>query len=543
MKEKSGLTKIADVILRRSWALTATQFVFIITFANLVLYHYPLFSFIVSHLDISTNNGILTLLIVVVIITAFTAVIFLLLFTIGRWLALPLIIMIAMINASALYFMVNYQIVLDKTMIANIFNTRVIESNQYFSFDFFIYLLVFGIVPAGLILKIKIKKISRLRLLFHVLITLVITVALVYSNAATSLWIDKNASKLGSRILPWSYIINTTDYLKGRFEPPVKRGRLPDPVFDDDKKRVVVLVIGETARAQNFSLYGYDKPTNPLLSQAGIVTLNDPTACSTYTTASISCMLSHTDSNPDHYEILPDYLSRNNVDVIWHSNNWGQPPLTVQTYLDSKALGEQCTGAACDYDEKLLTGLKQRIESSDKQKILVVLHMTGSHGPSYYSKYPADFEVFKPVCKSLALDKCTQQELINAYDNTILYTDYFLVQVIKLLQDIPATSSVMMYMSDHGESLGEYGLYLHGTPFTIAPDVQKKVPFLLWMSDLFQEDSGLANTNFQQQSAHSQHHVFHSVLGALSISSGVYKPELDIFRDRQSMIKQPHHKP
>lgn len=515
-------------VLSKSWELSATQFISILAFANLLVYHYPLYLFAVDNLDIYTMNGLLTLFSVSVIIFTFTALALFLLWVISSWVAWSFLLVIILLNAVALYFMVTYQVVFDKTMIANIFNTRTSESGHYFHPKQFIYLLVFAVIPIWLVLKCQIKKASRLRLVFHAFISLLISLVFIYANASTSLWIDKHASKLGSRVLPWSYLINLAKFQIAENAVPQVQQLLPAANFSSDKS-VVVLVIGETARAQNFSLYGYDRLTNPLLSKVDLVVLNDTTACSTYTTASIRCMLSHTDTDMAAFEPLPSYLNRQGVDVIWHSNNWGEPKISVRNYNDSEALMPLCKTDHCEFDEILLSGLKQRIESSDKNKILVLLHASGSHGPSYYRKYPPEFEVFKPACKTVALNECTPQALINAYDNSILYTDYFLAKLIGLLQTIPDAPIAMMYVSDHGESLGEYGLYLHGTPFSIAPDVQKKVPFLVWMSKAFKATKKLSVASFKQQATHSHHQIFHSVMGALSIKSSVYKKELDVF--------------
>lgn len=174
----------------------------------------------------------------------------------------------------------------------------------------------------------------------------------------------------------------------------------------------------------------------------------------------------------------------------------------------------------------LLSHLREEIEASDSNKIFLVLHTNGCHGPAYSTKYPKEFKKFTPICESVELDKCSSEELINAYDNTVVYTDYFLSEPLKTLKNIPVT---MIYASDHGESLGEYGLYLHGTPYSIAPDYQKDIPFIVWMSDSFKELKGLNQSSLQQNGSYSHSNVFHSVLGALGISTSVYKKEFDIF--------------
>lgn len=513
----------------KRWKISESHFVLVIALFNLLIYHLPLYQFVSNHLDMNTVNGVATLFVVAVIIFTFSALAFFLVFLISSRLAWLLLVLIILLNAIALYFMLTYQVVFDKSMIANVLNTRASESYDYFHAKLLLYLCFFGFVPIVLMLKCQIQKTKRLRLVWHALMTLAISLVLIYANAASALWIDKYASQLGRRILPWSYIINLAKYHREAAEP-VARKQLPPARVTNQAKTVVVLVIGETARAQNFSLYGYSRETNPKLSQADVIVLNDATACSTYTTASISCMLSHTEKHADDFEPLPSYLNRQGVDVIWHSNNWGEPPLSVATYRDKESLVAHCEAVYCDFDEVLLAGLKQRIESSDKQKIFVVLHSAGSHGPSYHNKYPPAFEAFKPVCQSVALSQCSSQSLINAYDNSILYTDYFLSQVIGMLGTMPNIPSTMLYVSDHGESLGEYGLYLHGTPFAIAPDVQTKVPFLLWMSDSFMNNKRLYVANFKQQATHSQYHVFHSVMGALSMDSTAYNVDLDVFQ-------------
>jgi glucan phosphoethanolaminetransferase (alkaline phosphatase superfamily) len=260
--------------------------------------------------------------------------------------------------------------------------------------------------------------------------------------------------------------------------------------FANDEKTIVFLVIGESAREQNFSLYGYSRATNPLMTELGAVALANSRACASYTTASLLCMLSHIDMHwqlSASYEPLPSYLQRQGIDVIWRTNNWGEPSLKVQSYDRAGDLRRECEGGVCAYDEVLLQGLEQRIRSSTNKRIFVVLHLHGSHGPSYYRNYPLQFEIYKPACKSVNLHECTDAELVSAYDNTILYTDYFLHQAIELLKTFPEHASMLMYISDHGESLGEHGIYLHGSPYSIAPDVQKNVPFLIWMSDTFKQ--------------------------------------------------------
>jgi lipid A ethanolaminephosphotransferase len=291
---------------------------------------------------------------------------------------------------------------------------------------------------------------------------------------------------------------------------------------------VVVLVIGESARAENFSLYGYKRNTNPNLKKVKNLVVLKAQSLATYTTASVHSMLSYKGSTSDNYEVLPNYLHRLGVYVIWRKHNWGAPTLHVDKVESLSDLKKFCKEKNCNYDEELLTDLDKEILSANKNKVFVILHTAGSHGPTYYKKYPKKFEIFKPVCKTVDLKECTHQELINAYDDTILYTDYFLFKTIQTLKKIKDRPVVMIYLSDHGESLGEYGLYLHGTPYYIAPKYQKDIPFLIWMSDMFLKQKNFKIEKINKNKIYSTKNVFHTVLGAFDINNSIYNKNLDI---------------
>jgi len=216
-------------------------------------------------------------------------------------------------------------------------------------------------------------------------------------------------------------------------------------------------------------------------------------------------------------------LFRNDVEVIWRTTNWGEPNVLVENYQNKEFLKKQCEGEGCEYDEVLLHKLNDEILESKKEKILIVLHTSTSHGPTYYKKYPEKFNKFKPVCKSVELGKCSQEELINAYDNTILYTDYILSNLIDNLNQLKDFNSTMLYVSDHGESLGEKNLYMHGIPASIAPKEQLEIPFIVWRSESSKE--------MKKNEFLSQHNVFHSVLDFLDVDSPVYNPEMSIFKN------------
>ena len=322
--------------------------------------------------------------------------------------------------------------------------------------------------------------------------------------------------------MPWCYTVNISLFYIHKNKENEKEILLPNAIIKDTEKSVIVLVIGESSRKQNFSLYGYNKDTNPLLSQVTNLQQYNANSVATYTTAGVKGILEHTNSD-DLYEILPNYLYRNNVEVFWKTSNWGEPPIHIKNYLNREALLPNCKGEGCNYDELLLTNLKDEILKSTKNKILIVLHTSTSHGPTYSKKYPPNFEKFKPVCNSVELGNCSQTELINAYDNTIVYTDYILSSVIKDLKELKDYKTAMIFVSDHGESLGEKNLYMHGLPMSIAPKEQFEIPFIVWVSD---------NSKKQYKTIElvSQNHVFHSVLNFLNIQSPVYKEDMNIFK-------------
>jgi lipid A ethanolaminephosphotransferase len=172
------------------------------------------------------------------------------------------------------------------------------------------------------------------------------------------------------------------------------------------------------------------------------------------------------------------------------------------------------------YDEILFAGLKEVIEASDKDKVLIIIHTGTSHGPTYNKKYPAEFEVFTPVCNTVEMSKADPVELMNAYDNTIVYTDYLVHQAIEALRSVPQRRGCVMFVSDHGESLGENNLYMHGVPMSMAPKEQIEIPFIVWTTD---------NSAIKDLEKVGQYHVFHSILDFLGIESPVFNEELNIF--------------
>ncbi|SUJ26966.1 Phosphoethanolamine transferase eptA [Sphingobacterium spiritivorum] len=497
-----------------------THFVLLISLLNFLFFHYPFFTFVFNNVDYSSFNGIIIIVSLVIMMLVANAFVFYIFCFLSRLFGKFLLVLIFLINAVAVYFVNTYSVIMDESMIGNILNTNYSESSSFFSFKLVLYVVLLGILPGIYIVKAKIVKETLKRFSITVLAVLSFILVVIFLNASNWLWIDKNSKTLGGLAMPWSYSVNLSLFSIHKSQKNKKEIRLPDATIKDDTKSVVVLVIGESARSENFSLYGYKKDTNPLLSKMPDVMHFNANSSATYTTAGVKSILEYKDVG-DLYEILPNYLDRNNVEVIWRTTNWGEPPVHIKNYQDETFLASKCKGEGCNYDEILITDLKEQILASKKNKILIILHTSTSHGPLYSKKYPVQFEIFKPVCNSVELGKCSQTELINAYDNTIVYTDYILSKIIEDLKQLKEYKSAMIFVSDHGESLGEKNLYMHGLPMSMAPKEQYEIPFIVWTD---------GSRQLKPNNMLTQHHVFHSVLSFLNIQSPVYDEKMNIFK-------------
>jgi lipid A ethanolaminephosphotransferase len=298
----------------------------------------------------------------------------------------------------------------------------------------------------------------------------------------------------------------------------------------------MVIVAGETARAANWSLGDYGRETNPELSQRDIVYYPNATSCGTATATSLPCMFSPLTRADFSYEggigteNLVDVLSHAGFQVEWWDNNTGHKD--IATRIPSRIMTAEDGPEFClpeCIDGVFLKSLQDKADTITEDTV-IVLHQIGSHGPSYWLRYPADREIFAPACKTPELTDCTSEEITNAYDNTIAYTDYFLSQVIDLLDASDRVTPAMFYVSDHGESLGEGGLYLHGTPYFMAPEDQTHVPMLIWMSKPFRDSLALDRDCMAKSAADPVSHdnMFSTVLGMLDVTTTAKDTTLDL---------------
>ena len=495
----------------------------IVSIGTLLLYNMPFFQYVAGHTDETSGGRLFLLASLVIIMLALnfmmTCLVMFLLRKVGR----VLLAILSVINATAVYFIYTYSVMIDATTIENVFNTRYAEASGFFSWPLWLSIIGFGGLPALYCLwqPVVFGKVKQLGI--NCGCALLIVLAVAGMNVGQTLWVTQHDTELGGLLQPWSYIVNTCRVASLRHAEQAEEIKLPDGRITDEEKAVVVLVIGESARKANFQLYGYQRDTNPLLKKCADLKVFEATSCATYTTAGTKAILEPLNSE-DLYELLPNYAFRTGVDVSWRTSNWGEPPIHIDEYLTDDALGKQFPGEDASHDAILLKGLRERIEASSKHKVLIVLHTSTSHGPKYADKYPKTFEVFKPVARNVEEGEKHVGMLVNAYDNTILYTDYLLDSLIHTLRDMNDWRSAMIFISDHGESLGENRMFMHGLPMKLAPKEQYEIPFLVWTSKDFR------TYRSDLPPVLEQHYIFHSVLNLLSIQTPAYNPDYDIFR-------------
>ena len=470
-----------------------------------------------------------------------------------RYVAKPVLIALILTASAASYFMATYGIVIDKAMVQNVFETDAREAMELISWHLVATVCLLGVLPSLLIARARIHfpqgpkgLMQRFGIAAGSLALAALLLILCFKSLAPVL---REHRELRFLLTPTNFIQATHGYLRKRLAAslvvaPLGRDAVKGATWTGQERRTLtVIVVGETARAANFSLNGYARETNPLLArQAGLINFSNVRSCGTATAVSVPCVFSalgrdgYSQSKATSQEGLLDVLTHAGFDVIWRDNNSGCKGVCARVkYEDlSKPAGpdSHCGAKEC-YDERLLEGLPELIRNSTRD-LVIVLHQKGSHGPAYANRYPRAFSRFGPVCTSNRFEECSRESIQAAYDNTILYTDYFLSKTIDMLRDIAGSGGLdtaMLYFSDHGESLGENNMYLHGAPYFLAPREQTDVPMMLWISPGFSErfrlDRRCLNERRRQPLSHDN--VFHSVLGMLDVNTAVLNPRLDLF--------------
>ncbi len=485
--------------------------------------------------------------------------VFLLALAANRWTLKPLLTVLVVATALATYFMQHYGIYMDPSMLRNVLRTDPGEARELISWALLPYLLVHAGLPLALLWRVQIV---RRRWPHAVLMRLLVLLLAAVTASAALLSIFQPFASLMRNHTQVRYLITPANYLwsiasvaaadaRSAHAPrqPVALDAAPGPSWAAQARpTVVVLVVGETARAANWGLGGYARQTTPQLARLPVVNFADVSACGTSTEVSLPCMFSavgrrdYDETRIRGSESLLHVAARAGVAVQWRDNQSGCKGvcdgLPSETVSSADAPG-LCPEGRC-FDEALLAGLDERIATAQGTQLLV-LHQIGNHGPSYFRRYPKAFAHFQPACENDDLQHCAQEQIVNAYDNALRYTDHVLASLIAKLQAQAArVDSAVIYVSDHGESLGENRLFLHGMPYAIAPQGQTRVPMVMWLSAGMQADLGVDMACLQRRAAQPASHddLFHTVLGLLDVRTKAYEPALDLLHPCRSPALQ-----
>lgn len=486
----------------------------------------------------------------------------------GRYTTKLIAFILLILTVPAQYFMFSYGVVIDASMVRNALQTDVREVRDLINWTMFVVAFFTILVP---FYWISIQSFERYSLpkafkrnviaVFTALIVLVLSLLVIQSDVATLM---RSHKTLRYQITPFNAMYSMGRVIVGeRAELPFKTLGAAQALGISSPLPVLVLVLGETARSDHFSLNGYRSenkigvnisttPYLDTLKSTELVSFTQVTSCGTNTADSVPCMFSHLDrtdffARSANYENMLDILQKTGYKILWLDNNSGCKGVCDRVPNKDLTRTEHpkyCHSKGC-FDEILIHNLSDRVKTlaaaqTDKtlnptptKGIVIVLHQMGSHGPAYHQRSPESFKQFKPECTSSALQQCDVQHVINAYDNSIVYTDYLLSSTIKQLQSLDDTfATSLIYMSDHGESLGENGNYLHGLPYSLAPKAQTHIPLIVWLSDNLAKQRGVDMRCLHQQKSTplSHHNLFYSVLGLLNIQTAVYQPQLDWFK-------------
>ncbi|MDP9992811.1 lipid A ethanolaminephosphotransferase [Variovorax boronicumulans] len=473
----------------------------------------------------------------------------------SRWLK-PLWFLVVVLAAVTQHYMLEYRVVMDPTMIANALQTDPNEARDLLSWRMAFNVLIVAL-PAGLLLwRMRIAPMGFLSKLWRnaALLLLAVVVAL-----ATGVAMNRQLAPLMRNNIHLRYMMNpiASLYSTGAvfIKPLFKRSGKLIPITAGTtlgasyaaqvRPPMFVVVVGETARADHFALNGYARDTTPELAKRNVLSYRDVHSCGTNTLASVPCMFSPLgkqgyESRKDDYENLVDVLQASGLAVLWLDNQAGCkdvctriPNASAFDGLDAATKKALCDGDEC-LDEVMLKNLDARIAALPAERrakgVVLVMHQMGSHGPAYYKRSAPEVKRFTPECKTNALAECGHNELMNVYDNSIVQTDRFLADTIDWLKtQSKQYDPAMLYVSDHGESLGEYGLFLHGVPYSFAPEAQKHVPMVTWFSEGMSERRKLSRSCMEAglDAPLTHDNLYHTVLGLMDVNTPTYKPALD----------------
>lgn len=454
----------------------------------------------------------------------------------------PILVLVLLTSSLAACFMDAYGVVIDHDMVQNVFQTNVAEASELISFRLFLYFLFLGVLPSIYVCAVRVEYGSPRKAVFlklkAVVISLLIVVVMILSFGRFYTSFIREHKPLRFYTNPTYYLYSLGRYLDERYadhavtlKPVGEDARIP---VSNGERKLIILVVGEAARADHFSLNGYSRNTNPRLEKINVISFTNAWSSGTSTAVSVPCMFSmytRADCNgadeASTWNLL-DVLQHAGVNILWRDNNTGSKGVAAR--VPHRNFRKPANNPVCDTecrDVGMLSGLQKYISEHGSGDFLIVLHQMGNHGPAYYRRYPDAFRKWSPVCRSAQLNECSRQQIENGYDNAILYTDYFLSRVVDFLKgESDHFATAMLYLSDHGESLGENGIYLHGLPYFLSPDAQRHIPFILWFGNGFPADAAAVKARAGEQV--SQDDLFHTVLGLFNVQTRIYDPKLDI---------------
>lgn len=470
-----------------------------------------------------------------------------------RWTLKPVLAVLLLAAAAGAHFMLAYHVVIDTAMLTNALQTDAHEVRDLLGVKLVASLLVLGVLPCLALWRWRVDygrwPHRAAQNLLQAALALAALVAFTLASFSPLASTMRNHKELRYMLNP----LNTLYALGNLGAAPLRRddtvllplgldahAALPPA---GARPPLLVLVLGETGRSGNFGVNGYGRDTTPGLARQGVASFRNAWSCGTSTAASVPCMFSGLgregyEARRQRSEGLLDVIQRAGMAVLWVDNQSGCKGTcdrVPNVNTANLAHPQLCPGGEC-YDGIMLEGLDARIAALPAERrargVVVVLHQMGSHGPAYHLRSPPAFKRFAPECTSNDLQGCSSAALVNAYDNSIAYTDHFLSSTIDWLKQQQAGyDAAMVYVADHGESLGENNLYLHGMPYLIAPTVQKHVPWITWTSSGFAQRSALSSACLRQQADRPVSHdnYFHSVLGLLGVQASVYQRALDVY--------------
>jgi len=526
--------------------ITQTQLILLTSLFLVAFDNYAFFTNLTKVYPMSDNFGF----VVSTALVNFFFTVLLLSLVSTKWTIKPIIITVLIVSSLTNYFMNAYHVVIDASMIRNMMQTNINESMDLLTLKQVLYFIFLGVLPSLYVYKVKIESrgfkteiLSRLKLIATAIVVIGLSIFL-FSKYYTSF--AREHKPLRFTVNPTYWIYSTGKYIHKTFNSgpivvkPIGEDAKVVKKADDNRSKLVIMVVGEAARADHFSLNGYERDTNPLLEKDDIINFSNMSSCGTSTAESVPCMFSKYDRSDYNYKkgittenVLDVLKHTKDVAILWRDNNSDSKGVALRVpYEDFKIPKNNsiCVEGECR-DIGMLVGLDKFIEKNKGKDILIVLHQMGNHGPAYFKRYTKEFEKFTPTCKTNQLEDCTQQEITNAYDNAILYTDYFLDNVIKFLKKYDDRyDTAMIYMADHGESLGEKGVYLHGLPYFMAPDAQTHIGAVMWFGKHMSKVIDANALRQRSKKAYSQDNLFHTLLGIFNVKTKVYDPDMDMLK-------------